>query len=83
MLIVQIILLEYVQFTPCGTLLKVIYGILVSGMNIGPSIFKVNNFSESLLSGGAFGAEGGLACTIVLIISTLLVIFVPRASKAS
>ena len=60
-----------------------IYGILVSGMNIGPSIFKVNNFSESLLSGGAFGAEGGLACTIVLIISTLLVIFVPRASKAS
>ncbi|WP_346935798.1 type II CAAX endopeptidase family protein [Clostridium sp.] len=57
-----------------------IYGILVSGMNIGPSIFKVNNFSESLLSGGAFGAEGGLACTIVLIISTLLVVFIPKKS---
>ncbi|MEW8994062.1 lysostaphin resistance A-like protein [Clostridium sp.] len=60
-----------------------IYGILVSGMNIGPSIFKVNNFSDSLLSGGAFGAEGGVACTIVLIISTLLVVFVPRASNKS
>lgn len=57
-----------------------IYGILVSGMNIGPSILKVNSFSDSLLSGGNFGAEGGLACTIVLIISTLLVVFIPKKS---
>lgn len=57
-----------------------IYGILVSGMNIGPSILKVNSFSDSLLSGGNFGAEGGLACTIVLIISTLLAVFIPKKS---
>jgi len=60
-----------------------IYGIPVSGMNMGSSILQISNFSDSLLSGGTFGAEGGLACTIVLIISTLLVIFVPRASNKS
>jgi membrane protease YdiL (CAAX protease family) len=60
-----------------------IYGIPVSGMNMGASILQINNFSDSLLSGGTFGAEGGLACTIVLIISILLVIFLPRASSNS
>jgi membrane protease YdiL (CAAX protease family) len=60
-----------------------IYGIPVSGMNMGASILQINNFSDSLLSGGTFGAEGGLACTIVLIISILLVIFLPRASSKS
>jgi len=60
-----------------------LYGIPVSGMNMGASIFEINNFSDSLLSGGTFGAEGGLACTIVLVISILLVIFIPRASRKS
>lgn len=58
-----------------------IYGIPVSGMNMGASILQIKNFNNSLLSGGTFGAEGGLACTIVLIISILLVIFTPKLSN--
>ncbi|MEG0308757.1 MAG: CPBP family intramembrane glutamic endopeptidase [Clostridium sp.] len=58
-----------------------LYGISVSGIKIDSSIFKIDSFSSSLLSGGTFGAEGGLACTIVLVISILLVIFIPKASK--
>jgi membrane protease YdiL (CAAX protease family) len=60
-----------------------LYGIPVSGMSMGTSIFQINNFNNSLLSGGTFGAEGGLACTIVLVISILLVIFIPRSSNKS
>ncbi len=55
-----------------------LYGIPVSGMNMNASILEIRNFSDSFLSGGTFGAEGGLACTIILCASIFLVLFLPR-----
>lgn len=55
-----------------------IYGISVSGNALTPSLLKVGSFKKSLLSGGSFGAEGGLICTVVLIIAISLIVFMPK-----
>lgn len=55
-----------------------IYGISVSGNTLTPSLLKIDVLKESLLSGGSFGAEGGLICTVVLIISISLIVFMPK-----
>lgn len=47
-----------------------LYGISVSGMEDMESIMKLSSVStKSLINGGDFGLEGGLAVTIVLVIS--------------
>lgn len=60
-----------------------IYGIAVSGGFNGPHLLNtVFNAGKTLINGGDFGLEGGLAVTTVLIIGTLLVLFVPGKKKA-
>ena len=49
-----------------------IYGILVSGMSMGPTIFRFDLVGNSLISGGEFGLEGGIGVFII----ELLTIFV-------
>ena len=52
------------------------YGISVSGLGNTDSIFRMENVSgHDLINGGAFGLEGGLAVTTVLVISTIAVLF--------
>jgi len=54
------------------------FGILVSGNDFGPTVLSTTfNASKTLINGGDFGLEGGLAVTTVLIVGTLLVLFVP------
>jgi membrane protease YdiL (CAAX protease family) len=54
------------------------FGILVSGNDFGPTVLSTTfNASKTLINGGDFGLEGGLAVTTVLVIGTLLVLFVP------
>ena len=49
------------------------YGILVSGMDTGISVFKFSSTeSGKLINGGSFGLEGGLSVTIVLIIGIVI-----------
>ncbi|MCM1991982.1 CPBP family intramembrane glutamic endopeptidase [Oceanirhabdus seepicola] len=51
-----------------------IFGIEVSGNPVvGGTIFKFNNSGSQFISGGGFGIEGGIACTIVLVIGILIV----------
>ncbi|NMA66152.1 MAG: CPBP family intramembrane metalloprotease [Clostridiaceae bacterium] len=51
-----------------------IFGISVSGMKSQVSIFSFKLTSNAeLINGGAFGLEGGLAVTVVLVLSTILV----------
>ena len=51
-----------------------IYGISVSGLDMTTSIFSFGLTKEgALINGGTFGLEGGLAVTIVLIISIIIV----------
>ena len=46
------------------------YGISVSGLGESESVFKMSSVAEkSLINGGSFGLEGGLAVTVVLAIS--------------
>lgn len=54
------------------------YGLPVSGINSGDSLFRFSLVKENALAnGGDFGLEGGIPCTIVLTIVILVLIFVP------
>ena len=59
------------------------YGIFVSGFNFGTSVFRFNSVEgKELMNGGAFGMEGGLATTIILTISIIVVLLLsPREPK--
>ena len=58
-------------------------GIRVSGSVLGPSVLQTElNPSAEWLNGGAFGLEGGLAVTIVLLAATLLMLFLPVKPEA-
>ena len=47
------------------------YGFLVSGTDMGPSVFRFELTGSNFISGGAFGLEGGIG---VLIVETLTII---------
>lgn len=62
-----------------------IYGIKVSGIEVhAASVFSVTSPQESsLVNGGAFGAEGGLGTTVVLLVSlALLIVYMIKTGKA-
>ena len=40
-------------------------------------LFQVTNFGSTLLTGGNYGIEGGIVCTITLILSGVLIWFLP------
>ncbi len=56
-----------------------IFGIPVSGITrlTTAPLFQVTNFGSGVLTGGDYGIEGGIACTIALIVSGLLIWFLP------
>lgn len=55
-----------------------LYGILVSGGSTGPTILTSTiDQGKTLINGGNFGLEGGLAVTTVLIITTLIGLVIP------
>lgn len=56
------------------------YGVLVSGIDAGPSVLRFSGTDGmELLNGGSFGIEGGLAATIVLVVSIAVVLLIkPR-----
>lgn len=53
-----------------------IFGIKVSGINCGDSLF-VSSTSDALtfINGGSFGIEGGIACTFVQVLGILILFF--------
>lgn len=60
-----------------------LYGILVSGGFVGPTFFSSTiDESKTIINGGAFGLEGGLAVTIVLVISILIGLYIPSCDKS-
>ena len=56
------------------------YGILVSGGDFGPSVFRLKSVDGmELINGGNFGMEGGLATTCILTVSIIIVLLLrPR-----
>ena len=59
------------------------FGILVSGTDMGPSVFRfVSVPGMGLWNGGSFGMEGGLATCIVLTVATVITLLIkPREAK--
>ena len=59
------------------------FGILVSGTDMGPSVFRfVSVPGMGLWNGGSFGMEGGLATSIVLTLAIVIVLLLrPRETK--
>lgn len=51
------------------------FGVSVSGMNTMPSVFAATNVpGKEFINGGAFGAEGGIATTIVLVLAIAMML---------
>lgn len=60
------------------------FGVQVSGLTMNSSIFTATaTDSGSLINGGSFGLEGGLAVTIVQVAAILLVLFIPKFKKTT
>jgi membrane protease YdiL (CAAX protease family) len=59
-----------------------VFGIRVSGMNISHSLLQSEiNYDRALTNGGEFGAEGGVAVTLALLIAIMLVVYLPQRKK--
>lgn len=59
-----------------------VYGIRVSGMSLSCSVLEADSLeSGTLWNGGAFGLEGGLAVTIVLLAGCALLLFARKRKK--
>ena len=59
-----------------------IFGVRVSGVNLSTSVFTAAaDESLALLNGGEFGAENGLAVTLVLLIGIALIVIIPASHK--
>lgn len=57
------------------------YGIQVSGMTVQDTIFTLSSVEgKQLINGGSFGAEGGLATTIVVLISLAVLLIYMKLS---
>lgn len=53
-----------------------VFGILVSGGDYGPKLLESSiNENMTLINGGAFGLEGGIVVTVVLVLGTVLLGF--------
>lgn len=57
------------------------YGLPVSGIDSGDSVFRMSLQGSTLANGGAFGLEASLATTIVMTVVILLLLFVPGPRK--
>lgn len=59
-----------------------IFGVSVSGLDTVPSLLiSVSNERLALINGGAFGLEGGVAVTLILLVSIALVLLVKQNPK--
>ena len=55
-----------------------LFGCLVSGLDVGESILiSEANELRMMTNGGAFGPEGGIAVTLVLLVSIMFIVFLP------
>lgn len=60
------------------------YGLPVSGMATGPSVFRFELLDVSeLWTGGEFGLEGSLSETIVMVVVIAAVTFIPKLKKTN
>lgn len=58
------------------------YGLPVSGMITGPSVFRFELAEDmELWTGGTFGLEGCISETIVMVIAIAALVFIPRKDK--
>ncbi len=59
------------------------FGILVSGNQFGPSVFRFESVSgKELFNGGGFGMEGGLVTSVILALAIVIVLLMkPRQPK--
>ena len=57
------------------------YGLPVSGINSGESVFRMSLTSSEFINGGNFGLEAGFPCTIILSIAIIILIFLLSKSK--
>lgn len=61
-----------------------VFGLPVSGMMTGPSVFRFQLADNmDLWTGGVFGIEGGITETIIIVALTLALLFIPKKKKSA
>ncbi len=61
-----------------------VFGLPVSGMMTGPSVFRFQLADNmELWTGGVFGIEGGIAESIIIVLLTLALLFIPKKKKSA
>ncbi len=59
-----------------------VFGLPVSGMLTGPSVFRFQLAENmDLWTGGVFGIEGGITESIIIVVLTLALLFIPKMKK--
>lgn len=59
-----------------------VFGLPVSGMMTGPSVFRFQLAENmDLWTGGVFGIEGGITESIIIVVFTLALLFIPKRKK--
>ena len=58
-----------------------VYGLPVSGMSVGGGLFALQTSGPEWLTGGDYGPEGGLLCTITLILGMIVIAMWVRLNK--
>ncbi len=60
-----------------------IYGVLVSGIDFGATVFTMTlNDEMTLINGGSFGLEGGILTTIILIVASVIMLITKQKDVA-
>lgn len=59
-----------------------VLGFNVSGMGLGGQVLQIRVSGAPLLSGGGFGFEGSLMCTVVLAAGTAIILFAAKKRRA-
>lgn len=59
-----------------------IYGILVSGMSMGPTLFRFELKGMDFISGGNFGLEGGIGVFFIELLTLLVFVFLWKRKKS-
>ncbi|MGL5676959.1 MAG: lysostaphin resistance A-like protein [Cellulosilyticaceae bacterium] len=59
-----------------------LFGVEVSGLELGKGLIQMNRVKDNLMNGGNFGLEGGYLCSLLLIIMILLFAFLYKKQEA-
>ena len=57
------------------------FGFEVSGHECGPTLLNLKEIGPDWITGGTFGPEGGIICTLLILIGITIILFLNQSEK--